>query len=134
VFISIKYFWKSSEHFAIIGGETHRFRPLIDLYRKAGRQAGHSAHQLKVGVHSLGYVAESTQEAVNDFFPGYARTMTEIGKEREGLISKKIYPEIPPKVEYRLIARARELGVILKDLGEWAQRWKSPRMTTTKIQ
>ena len=67
---------------AIIGGETHRFRPLIDLYRKAGKQAGHSLEQLKVGVHSLGYVAESTQEAVNDFFPGYARTMTEIGKER----------------------------------------------------
>jgi probable LLM family oxidoreductase len=67
---------------AIIGGETHRFRPLIDLYREAGRRAGHSPHQLKVGVHSLGYVAESTQEAVDDFFPGYARTMTEIGRER----------------------------------------------------
>jgi probable LLM family oxidoreductase len=67
---------------AIIGGETHRFGPLIDLYREAGRRAGHSPHQLKVGVHSLGYVAESTQEAVDDFFPGYARTMTEIGRER----------------------------------------------------
>jgi probable LLM family oxidoreductase len=67
---------------AIIGGETHRFRPLIDLYREAGRRAGHSPHQLKVGVHSLGYVAESTQDAVDDFFPGYARTMTEIGRER----------------------------------------------------
>src|SRR6476646_4573901 len=67
---------------AIIGGETHRFRPLIDLYREAGRQAGYSADQLKVGVHSLGYVAESTQAAVDDFYPGYARTMNEIGKER----------------------------------------------------
>jgi probable LLM family oxidoreductase len=67
---------------AIIGGETHRFRPLIDLYRQAGMQAGYSAAQLKVGVHSLGYVAESTPEAVGDFYPGYARTMTEIGKER----------------------------------------------------
>jgi len=67
---------------AIIGGETYRFRPLIDLYREAGRQAGYSTDQLKVGVHSLGYVAESTQEAVDDFFPGYVRTMTEIGKER----------------------------------------------------
>src|ERR671933_1885315 len=67
---------------AIIGGETHRFRTLVDLYREAGRQAGHSADQLKVGVHSLGYVAESTKEAADDFFPGYARTMTEIGKER----------------------------------------------------
>jgi DNA-binding HxlR family transcriptional regulator len=43
--------------------------------------------------------------------------------DREGLISKKIYPEIPPKVEYRLTERARELGVILKDLGIWAGRW-----------
>src|ERR687890_680298 len=67
---------------AIIGGETHRFRPLVDLYRKAGKQAGYSADQLKVGVHSLGYIAESTQEAIDDFYPGYARTMTEIGKER----------------------------------------------------
>jgi probable LLM family oxidoreductase len=67
---------------AIIGGETRRFRPLIDLYREAGRQAGHSPDKLKVGIHSLGYVAESTQEAVDDFFPGYAHTMTEIGKER----------------------------------------------------
>jgi len=67
---------------AIIGGETHRFRPLIDLYKEAGKQAGYSADQLKVGVHSIGYVAESTQEAVDDFFPGYAHTMTEIGKER----------------------------------------------------
>jgi alkanesulfonate monooxygenase SsuD/methylene tetrahydromethanopterin reductase-like flavin-dependent oxidoreductase (luciferase family) len=67
---------------AIIGGETHRFRPLIDLYRKAWSQSGHSPQHLKVGIHSLGYVAESTQEAVEDFFPGYAHTMNEIGKER----------------------------------------------------
>ena len=59
---------------AIIGGETPRFRPLIDLYRQAGKQAGYLPHQLKVGVHSLGYVAESTQDAIDDFFPGYART------------------------------------------------------------
>src|SRR3982751_1021876 len=41
---------------AIIGGETHRFRPLIDLYRAAGKKAGHPKAQLKVGLHSLGYV------------------------------------------------------------------------------
>ena len=67
---------------AVIGGETRKFRPLVDLYREAGRRAGHSPDRLKVGVHSLGYVAENTQEAVDDFYPGYARTMTEIGKER----------------------------------------------------
>jgi probable LLM family oxidoreductase len=67
---------------AIIRGETRRFRPLIDLYREAGRQAGHSPDRLKVGVHSLGYVAERTQEAADDFFPGYAHTFNEVGKER----------------------------------------------------
>src|SRR5438034_5492911 len=67
---------------AIIGGETHRFRPLIDLYREAGRRAGHSPDQLKVGIHSLGYVAETTQKAADDFCPGYARAFTEVGKER----------------------------------------------------
>jgi probable LLM family oxidoreductase len=67
---------------AIIGGETRSFKPLIDLYREAGKRAGHLPHQLKVGVHSLGYVAGSTREAVDDFFPGYAHSMNEIGKER----------------------------------------------------
>src|ERR1700736_3347467 len=67
---------------AIIGGEPHRFRPLIDRYREAGLRAGHSPDQLKVGIHSLGYVAESAAKAANDFFPGYAQSFTEIGRER----------------------------------------------------
>ena len=67
---------------AIIGGEPRRFRPLIDLYREAGRQAGHPAEQLKVGVHVLGYVAKTAQQAADDFFPGYARAMTDVGRER----------------------------------------------------
>jgi len=67
---------------AIIGGETRRFRPLVDLYWEAGRRAGFSRDRLKVGVHSLGYVAATAQEAADDFFPGYARAFTTIGKER----------------------------------------------------
>src|SRR5207302_3373440 len=50
---------------AIIGGETHRFRPLVDLYWEAAERAGHPRDQLKVGVHSLGYVAATTQEAAD---------------------------------------------------------------------
>jgi probable LLM family oxidoreductase len=67
---------------AIIGGEPHRFRPLIDRYHWAGLRAGHSPEQLKVGVHSLGYVADSSTTAEDEFFPGYARSFTEIGRER----------------------------------------------------
>jgi len=67
---------------AIIGGETHRFRPLVDLYREAGVRAGHPPERLIVGMHSLGYVANTTKEAVDDFYPGYAEAMTKVGKER----------------------------------------------------
>lgn len=67
---------------AIIGGETHRFKPLVDMYRESGRRAGHSPEKLKVGLHSLGYVAENSKKAVEDYFPGYAKTFTRIGKER----------------------------------------------------
>ncbi len=67
---------------AVIGGETHRFRPLIDLYREAGKRAGHAPEKLKVGLHSLGFVADTTEEAIEQFYPGYAKTFTRIGKER----------------------------------------------------
>ena len=67
---------------AIIGGETRRFRPLIDLYYAAGEQAGHPRDQLKVGVHSLGYVAATSQEAADDYYPGYARAINSVARER----------------------------------------------------
>ena len=67
---------------AIIGGETHRFAPLVELYRQAGRRAGHTPDKLQVGLHSLGYVAPTGEAATSDYFPGYARTFTRIGKER----------------------------------------------------
>src|ERR1700726_2245830 len=67
---------------AIIGGETHRFRPLIDLYREAGARAGHAPEKLKVGIHSIGFPGDTNQQAADDFFPGYAHAFTKIGKER----------------------------------------------------
>src|SRR6202045_2768033 len=67
---------------AIIGGEMRRFRPLIELYRDAGRRAGHPAEKLIVGLHCIGFLGDTTQQAADDFFPGYAHTFTEIGKER----------------------------------------------------
>ncbi|MCH1609003.1 MAG: LLM class flavin-dependent oxidoreductase [Flavobacteriaceae bacterium] len=67
---------------AIIGGETHRFRPLVDLYREAGDKAGYKQEELKVGIHSLGYLAETKEKAIKEYFPGYAYNFTRIGKER----------------------------------------------------
>lgn len=67
---------------AIIGGETRNFRGLIDAYREAGARAGHAPEKLKVGVHSLAYVASTTEKAHQDFYPGYAETFTKLGRER----------------------------------------------------
>jgi len=67
---------------AIIGGQPARFRPLVDLYREAGRRAGHPAERLRVGLHSIGFLGETAEQAADDFFPGYAHTFSEIGKER----------------------------------------------------
>jgi alkanesulfonate monooxygenase SsuD/methylene tetrahydromethanopterin reductase-like flavin-dependent oxidoreductase (luciferase family) len=85
---------------AIIGGEPRRFRPLVDLYRDAGRQAGHSAEksdfarpvgdgptssrpaELDVSIHSVGYIADTKKQAADDFYPPYAEMFGRIGKER----------------------------------------------------
>lgn len=67
---------------AIIGGEPRRFRPLVDLYRETGKRFGYSPDRLKVGVHALGYVASTTEQAINDFFPGYVRAFASVAKER----------------------------------------------------
>src|SRR5437879_6592502 len=66
---------------AIIGGEPHRFRPLIDRYREAGLRSGYSPDHLQVGVNSLRHVTGSSAKAADDFFPGYAQSFSEIGKE-----------------------------------------------------
>ena len=67
---------------AIIGGETRRFRRLVELYYESGEKAGFSRDQLKVGIHSLGYIAEDGDKARDEFFPGYAEVFTKIGRER----------------------------------------------------
>ena len=67
---------------AIIGGEPHRFLPLIELYREAGHRAGHAPEKLTVGLHSIGFPGDTTYQAADDFYPGYAHTFTQIGKER----------------------------------------------------
>lgn len=67
---------------AIIGGEPHRFRPLIDLYRETGIRSGHDPAKLKVGLHCIGHLADTTRQAADEFYPGYAHTFTTLGKER----------------------------------------------------
>jgi probable LLM family oxidoreductase len=67
---------------AIIGGTPEHFVPLIELYRESGRRAGHDPATLKVSINSHAYVAETSQQAADEFFPPYAEVMSRIGKER----------------------------------------------------
>jgi probable LLM family oxidoreductase len=67
---------------AIIGGEPHRYRSLLDLYRDAGKRAGHAAEKLTVGIHNLGFVADTTAQAADQHFPSYADAFSVIGRER----------------------------------------------------
>lgn len=109
---------------AVIGGETARFRPLVDLYREAGRRAGFSPEQLKVGLHSPGYVAETNEQAITDYYPGYAELWTKLGKERgwppvtRSQFNSLIAPEGvlvvggPERVAEKLIRHSEALGGI----------------------
>jgi probable LLM family oxidoreductase len=67
---------------AIIGGLPEQFVPFVQLYRESGRNAGHPDTQLKVSINSHLYIAEDSQQASNEFFPGYAAVMSRIGRER----------------------------------------------------
>ncbi len=67
---------------AIIGGEPRQFAPLVDLYRRAGAQAGHAPDKLQVGLHVFGFVAESTQAAADTIYPGWEEMFTKASRER----------------------------------------------------
>ncbi len=111
---------------AIIGGETARFRPLVDLYYAAGAEAGHPRDRLKVGLHVIGYVAPTTEEAVEEFYPGWLKSFSGFGRERgwrpptraqfdatrspEGAY----YVGNPEEVAEKLAAQSRALGGVVR--------------------
>lgn len=67
---------------AIIGGSPLQFATLVKLYYKAAKQAGHDISKLQVASHSHGFVAETTDEAVEKFFPPTQYVMNVLGRER----------------------------------------------------
>ncbi|NAZ75690.1 LLM class flavin-dependent oxidoreductase [Kineococcus sp. T13] len=67
---------------AIIGGMPEQFAPLAELYREAGRRAGHDPATLRVATHSHGFVAESTRRAEEVHFRPYQAVMNGLGRER----------------------------------------------------
>lgn len=60
----------------LIGGTIDHAKRLIELYRAAGRDAGHQADKLSVGVTSHMYVGDTTEQALADFYPYYSRYLS----------------------------------------------------------
>ena len=67
---------------AIIGGLPARFAPLVNLYKDAYVKAGHDLKKMQISINSHLYVAETSQAAADEFYPGYAEVMSRIGRER----------------------------------------------------
>ncbi len=109
---------------AVIGGETKRFRPLVDLYKEAFLDAGHPKEEMKVSLHSLGFVGSDHQATLDDYFPGYARMFNKVGEERgwaqvtrEGFDFQSgkdgaLVVGDPEKVAEKIVSHSRALGGI----------------------
>ena len=67
---------------AIIGGEPARFAPLAALYREAARRGGVATTSLALGINGHGFLADTTEAAVEAFFEPYAEVMSRVGRER----------------------------------------------------
>ena len=67
---------------AIIGGQPEHFAPLAKLYREAAREGGHDPARMAISINSHTYVAETSRQAGDEYFPTYAAMMNRIGRER----------------------------------------------------
>jgi probable LLM family oxidoreductase len=67
---------------ALLGGHPRRFKPLVDAYRQAGIQAGHAPEALKVGVTGHTYLADTTQQAKDEFYPYYSNYWGYVNRQR----------------------------------------------------
>jgi alkanesulfonate monooxygenase SsuD/methylene tetrahydromethanopterin reductase-like flavin-dependent oxidoreductase (luciferase family) len=106
---------------AIIGGSPLRFKPLVDFYRESLAAAG--APRLPVAIHSPGFVAESDEEALEEFFPHMKETRDRIGAERgwgpmtrasfdhEAGEQGSLYIGSPETVARKIARTVRALGV-----------------------
>ncbi|WP_400162664.1 LLM class flavin-dependent oxidoreductase [Brevibacillus sp. TJ4] len=68
--------------FAIIGGSPENFAPLVALYKEAAAKAGHDPDKLPIATHSHGFVADTTEQAADLFFPPTQAQMNVLGRER----------------------------------------------------
>lgn len=66
------------------------------------------------GALRSGILQKKIPEISNKMF---TQTIREL--EKDGLVSRKVFPVVPPKVEYKLSERGRSLETILRSLDKW---------------
>jgi probable LLM family oxidoreductase len=110
---------------AIIGGPPNRFAPHVELYLRALERYGHPP--LQVGMHSLGYIAKTDDEAVSIQWPYWSETMEAAARERgwasptidrfhAEITEGSLYVGSPETVATKLAAAIRLLGLSRFDL------------------
>jgi probable LLM family oxidoreductase len=67
---------------AILGGSPVQFTQLTNLYRNAAKKAGHDVNQLQLCINEHTYIADSSEQARDEFWIIYEKVMNRIGKER----------------------------------------------------
>jgi probable LLM family oxidoreductase len=67
---------------AIIGGEPERFAGLAEMHRRSLADAGYDPAQVPLAVHAHGYVADSEEQAAEEYYESYAIAMSRLGRER----------------------------------------------------
>ncbi|MEM1001870.1 MAG: LLM class flavin-dependent oxidoreductase [Bacteroidota bacterium] len=98
---------------AVIGGQTHRFEPLVKVYRETGKSAGFTKEDLPVALHSFAYVSETTDKAIEEFYPKYAEVIASMNKERGWVV--------PTRAQFELMAKDEQSALIIgspKDVAE----------------
>jgi alkanesulfonate monooxygenase SsuD/methylene tetrahydromethanopterin reductase-like flavin-dependent oxidoreductase (luciferase family) len=66
---------------AIIGGMPARFAAFTKLYKEVYKKTGHTA-PMQLGINSHTYIADTSQQARDEFYPPYGEVMSRIGRER----------------------------------------------------
>ncbi len=94
------------------------FQCAIDLaiYLIGGKWKAIMLYHLNDGPMRSGDLQRSLNGIANKMFTQTAREL-----ETLGLIKRKVYPVVPPKVEYQLTAMGESVMPIIQQMGEWAE-------------
>ncbi|WP_047984977.1 LLM class flavin-dependent oxidoreductase [Ornithinibacillus californiensis] len=97
---------------AMIGGTHERFMPLIDAYRETGIATGYTEEQLKIAVSGHGYIANSIEQARDEFYPYYSHYIKLIQEQRgmrSGILPREAFEQMTGPESVMFIGSPQEI-------------------------